>query len=101
MNKGIRKVGKPTNFVKARKLTIALLDNNPDIRAAEVFRYLNKVLDEKEVPSLQHIARNWVNKYKPRVSYNWLHTLNIHRQIKIIEKELSTLKKLIKGDGNE
>ena len=101
MSKGIRKVGKPINFVKARQLTITLLNDNPDIRASEVLRYLNEVLDEKEVPGLQHIARNWVNKYKPTVSYNWLHTLNIHRQIEIIEKEFSTLKELIKGDGNE
>ena len=91
------KLGKPfnKNFDKARKLTVILLDNNPNMTATQVYSYLNEMLGETEVPSFQHIARNWINKYKPTTSFTWIQLKNINNQIAVVEKELSILKKMI------
>jgi hypothetical protein len=97
----MKKKGKPfnKNFDKARKLTVTLLENNPNMRATQVFNYLNEMLDETEVPSLQHIARNWVNKYKPEIILNWIQVKNITEQFSKIETEINTLKKMLNKYG--
>ena len=88
-------------YEKAKDITVMLLTKNPNMRATEVFNYLNMYLEKDEVPSIQHISRNWVNKDKPTITLTWIQMNTINKQMAIVEKEFNTLKELIKGDRNK
>lgn len=93
------KRGRPTQerYDKARNMTVMLLTNDPTIKATKVLEYLNMYLGKGEVPSRQHISKNWVNKHKAPTKLTWVQVENINRQIAMIEKELIILKNLIGG----
>ena len=84
-----------SRYEKAKDLTIMLLVKNPDIRAMQVLEYLNMYLEKDEVPSIQHIARNWVNKDKPTKTLTWIQINAINKQMAIVEKEFNTLKEML------
>ena len=91
------KAGMKTNFPKAKDMTVMLLVKNPEIRATQVLEYLNMYLEKDEVPSIQHIARNWVNKDKPTNTLTWIQMSRINKQIAIVQKEFDILKEMING----
>ena len=78
-------------------MTVMLLVKNPEIRATQVLEYLNMYLEKDEVPSIQHIARNWVNKDKPTNTLTWIQMSRINKQIAIVQKEFDILKEMING----
>ena len=84
-----------SRYEKAKDLTIMLLVKNPDIRAMQVLEYLNMYLEKDEVPSIQHIARNRVNKDKPTKTLTWIQINAINKQMAIVDKEFNTLKEML------
>ena len=60
-----------------------------------MLEYLNMYLEKDEVPSIQHIARNWVNKDKPTKTLTWIQINAINKQMAIVEKEFNTLKEML------
>ena len=86
-----------SRYEKAKDLTIMLLVKNLDIRAMQVLEYLNMYLEKDEVPSIQHIARNWVNKDKPTKTLTWIQINAINKQMAIVEREFNILKEMING----
>ena len=91
------KAGRKTKFPKAKDMTVMLLVKNPEIRATQVLEYLNMYLEKDEVPSIQHIARNWVIKDKPTNTLTWIQMSRINKQIAIVQKEFDILKEMING----
>ena len=91
---------KKSRYEKAKDITVMLLTKNPNMRATEVLNYLNMYLDKKEVPSIQHISRNWVNQQKSKnITLNWIQVNNLNKKIETIKKELETIKNMINRNG--